>query len=94
MFKRCGCAALMAFGLCAASPTIAQESAEPTPKELFERTCSACHPLALPTSQRLDRSNWEWVVSDMVEQFGCNLTVEEERAKIIDYLVENYGPQK
>lgn len=93
MFNRCERAALLLVGVCVALPCVAQESAQPTPKELFERTCSACHPLELPTSQRLDRSNWEWVVRDMVEQFGCNWTTEEERAKIIDYLVEHYGPQ-
>lgn len=67
---------------------------EKTAQVLFEQTCGACHTLALPSRQRLDRANWEWVINDMVTLYGCNWTTESERAKILDYLVENFGRDK
>lgn len=69
-------------------------SADESPKELFERICSACHTLSLPTSQRLDRANWEWVVTDMVSLYGCNFMNAQQQTKIIDYLTETYFPTK
>lgn len=67
---------------------------EKSAQVLFEQTCGACHTLALPSRQRLDRANWEWVMNDMVTLYGCNWTTELERAKILDYLVENFGRDK
>ena len=61
---------------------------------LFETHCSVCHSLELPTSQRLDRANWEWVVTDMVSKYGATWITEEQQAIIIDYLVDNYGPSR
>ena len=69
-------------------------SADESPKDLFERICSACHTLSLPTSQRLNRANWEWVVTDMVSLYGCNFMNAEQQTKIIDYLTETYSPTK
>jgi mono/diheme cytochrome c family protein len=63
-------------------------------RQLFEKNCVGCHSLELPLAQRLDRSNWEWVVSDMVEQYGATWITEEQQRVIIDYLTENYGPDK
>jgi mono/diheme cytochrome c family protein len=63
-----------------------------SPEELFTTVCSSCHSLALPKSQNLDRGNWEWVIEDMKE-FGCSKIIGDEyKAKIVDYLVEHYGP--
>ncbi len=45
-------------------------------------------------SQRLDRATWEWVVSDMVDKYGASWITEEQQKIIIDYLVENYGPNR
>jgi hypothetical protein len=59
---------------------------------LFERHCGACHSLELPQSQRLDRSTWQWVISDMVNKFGATWITTEEQGLILDYLVEAYGP--
>ena len=63
-----------------------------TPAQLFETSCSNCHSLDLPRSQRLNRATWEWVVSDMVNKYGATWLTEEEQTIIIDYLAENYGP--
>lgn len=60
-------------------------------KQLFEGVCAACHSLSLPRSQRLNRANWEWVLEDMVEKFGCPID-EEQHALILEYLVEFHGP--
>jgi mono/diheme cytochrome c family protein len=69
-------------------------AADPGPKELFETNCSACHTLELPKSQRLDRKTWRWVVDDMVNQFGATWITPEQQRLIIDYLAENYGPDR
>lgn len=91
------------FGACAPSQRSetkpmgdSRQPVEPTsdPKQAFERNCSVCHSLELPMAQRLDRANWEAVVDDMVEKFGAKWIVGEERRIIIDYLVENYGPDR
>lgn len=78
-----------AVGATTAAPTV-----ERTGRELFEQTCSVCHGLDLPSRQRLDRANWEWVINDMVTLYNLNWTTEQERAKILDYLVENFGRDK
>lgn len=92
-----GCrAAASSAGPSPADPPAADREAagEPTPRELFEARCSTCHSLDLPESQRLDRANWEWVVTDMVEKFGATWITEEEQRILIDYLTENYGPDR
>ena len=75
-------------------PLLAHEAEEKSAKKLFEDTCSQCHSLALPQSQHLNRANWEWVVDDMINEFGCPLADIALQTKIIDYLVENYGTEK
>lgn len=60
-------------------------------KQLFEGICAACHSLSLPRSQRLNRTNWEWVLEDMVNKFGCPIN-EEQGELILEYLVEFHGP--
>ena len=61
-------------------------------RQLFETHCVVCHSLELPRSQQLNRATWEWVVSDMVNEFGATWLTEEQQKLIIDYLVVNYGP--
>ena len=63
-------------------------------KERFETHCGTCHSLALPKSQRLNRANWEWVIDDMVNQYGAEWLTEEDQALILDYLVHAYGPEE
>jgi mono/diheme cytochrome c family protein len=74
------------------TPTLAPERLAEG-KERFETRCGTCHSLALPQSQRLDRGTWEWVISDMVNQFGATWLTEEDQALILDYLVSAYGPK-
>ena len=62
-------------------------------KAAFETHCGACHSLALPRSQHLDRANWRWVVDDMVNEFGADWLDAETQEIIIDYLVKNHGPE-
>ena len=78
----------------APDPSPASSDLEPTatPRELFEVHCSACHDLAVAVSQRLDRSTWEWVLEDMVEQYGLTWLSDAEVETIVDYLTETYGP--
>lgn len=82
----------MAFAL----PTGAQTSATELPsegKQLFETNCGVCHDLSLPQSRRYDEATWEWVVDDMVNNFGATWITEEQQEKIVDYLAEAYGPE-
>lgn len=63
-------------------------------EQLFETHCGACHDLELPRSQRLDRDTWRWVVDDMVNKFGATWITENQQDRIVDYLTENYGPDR
>ena len=66
----------------------------PKGEQLFKVYCGSCHSLELPQSQHLDRDTWQWVISDMVEEFGASFITPEEQALILDYLVEHHGPRK
>ena len=61
-------------------------------QQLFETHCPVCHSLMLPRSQQLDRATWEWVVSDMVKEFGATWITEPQQKLIVEYLVKNHGP--
>ena len=63
-------------------------------KQLFEAYCIVCHSLELPRSQQLDRATWEWVMNDMVNEFGATWITAEQQKLIVDYLVVNHGPPK
>lgn len=60
-------------------------------ENLFEIVCSTCHASALPRSQRLNRRHWEWVISDMINDQGCDFLPEKHMQRIFDYVVTNYG---
>lgn len=76
----------------ACAPLFAQETAAEG-KRLFETYCAACHSLELPMSQHLDRNTWGWVLDDMTTKFGCPVGATEKQL-ILDYLVENHGPER
>ncbi len=63
-------------------------------KRRFELHCGACHSLELPRAQHLDRQTWEWVLDDMVAEFGAERLTAEDRELILDYLVAEHGPRK
>lgn len=69
-------------------------SADASAKQLFETHCGACHSLDLPRSQRLDRNTWRWVMDDMVNKYGATWITDAQQTRIIEYLVEHYGPDR
>lgn len=82
---------LVAFAVPAGSGVADAQADEMTPKQLFNIHCAACHSIELPQTQRLARHDWEWVLDDM-EKYGMTWLTSEQREKIVDHLVENYGP--
>ena len=62
-------------------------------KKRFETHCGTCHSLSLPRSQRLDRAAWEWVMDDMVNEFGAKWLTADDQRLILDYLTGLYGPE-
>lgn len=62
-------------------------------KKRFEIHCGVCHSLALPRSRRLDRATWQWVIDDMVNEFGAEWLTEEDQKLFLEYLVTTYGPE-
>lgn len=69
------------------------DASELTPEQMFNSYCQACHSLKLVEDQRLNRDMWEWVMEDVVTEYGGAWITEDEQKILIDYLVENYGPQ-
>lgn len=81
---------LVAFSVPTGSLMTEVHADEMSPKQLFEVHCAACHSIELPMTQRLNRSDWDWVMDDM-EKYGMTWLTDEQREKIVDHLVENYG---
>jgi mono/diheme cytochrome c family protein len=81
---------LVAFSVPTGTLVSDAQADEMSPRQLFEVHCAACHTIDLPKTQRLARHDWEWVMDDM-EKYGMTWLTDEQREKIIDHLVENYG---
>ncbi len=64
-----------------------------TPAELYNAYCTPCHSLQLIESQRLTRSMWDWVMDDVINEYGGTWITDDERKILVDYLVENFGPK-
>jgi competence protein ComEA len=58
-------------------------------KEVIERTCTVCHGADLFTRRKRDRDAWQRTVDDM-EGRGAKASP-DEFAKIVQYLVTNFG---
>ncbi|MDX1424050.1 MAG: hypothetical protein R3322_12985 [Kiloniellales bacterium] len=54
--------------------------------------CQACHSLRIVVQQGLSRSRWDKTLTWMVEEQGMPEPDKDERALILDYLAEHYGP--
>ena len=67
---------------------LAKTMPEGANRELTVRVCAACHEPQRAASIRLTREGWQDVVAKMVG-LGAKGT-DEEIAKVIDYLAENY----
>ncbi|MCZ6601619.1 MAG: hypothetical protein O6952_01285, partial [Planctomycetota bacterium] len=65
-----------------------------SPEVLYKSYCSPCHDLALVQAQRLDRATWQWVMDDMINDYGLTWITKEEQKIIVDYLAENFGQEK
>ncbi len=60
-------------------------------REITGKVCINCHDASNFRKLRLDRDEWEREVGIMVDN-GAKAT-DDELAAILDYLVENFGPQ-
>lgn len=56
--------------------------------------CSACHSERLVAQQGMTRRRWEKLIEWMVEEQGMVPLEEPERSAVLDYLAENYGPDR
>ena len=84
----------------AAAPSLSQPTSKPSPTEemsadqMYHSYCASCHGLELVESQHLDRETWQWVMSDVVNEYGATWITPKQQEILIDYLVEHHGPQK
>ncbi|MFO0754142.1 MAG: hypothetical protein U0411_12575 [Thermodesulfovibrionales bacterium] len=80
--------------LASAFPALSQETPAPSQtapaaQALFEATCSQCHPLDYPRSQRMTKEEWTSLVERMRSN-GCAIT-DQQAATIVEYLSKEYG---
>lgn len=56
--------------------------------------CAACHSERLVAQQGLTRERWESLLEWMVEEQGMAELEEPDRSIVLDYLSEQYGPDR
>jgi mono/diheme cytochrome c family protein len=61
-------------------------------RSLFLDACTACHTLERVRVQRLGKEEWRHLIAGMLSE-GVPLT-DEETSLLVDYLAENFGPDK
>ena len=61
-------------------------------KEVVEAACTVCHGTSSFTGSRFSKSDWEYVVNDMIDRGA--LIIAEEVPIIVDYLTEHFGPEE
>ena len=87
----CGWFAL-ALILGMASGGWSQSLSEGKGKDVVEIACTVCHGTSLFTGSRFSKSDWEYVVNDMIDR-GALITADEVPI-IVDYLTEHFGPEE
>jgi cytochrome c5 len=68
----------------------AEESVGIDGETLLQERCTECHGLERTTSKQKTQAEWEETVTRMVGK-GAELS-EDEKAVLVDYLAETYGP--
>jgi hypothetical protein len=63
-------------------------------REVTFYTCTACHGVALIKAQGLTRDLWDSTIDLMTEKHRMPPPKAEERAEILDYLVEHFPPRR
>lgn len=54
--------------------------------------CSACHTLEIVMQQRASRERWAYMLGWMVEQQNMPPMPDDQSARVLNYLSENFGP--
>jgi hypothetical protein len=63
-------------------------------REITFYTCTACHGVALIKAQGLTRDLWDASIDLMLQRHRMPPVKAEERAEILDYLVEQFPPRR
>ena len=61
-------------------------------KELVETRCTLCHDLERVTAAKRQKSEWDGVVTNMLDRFG--LAAPDEARQIATYLAEQFGQER
>jgi hypothetical protein len=65
---------------------------EPARSAIFEH-CSACHGIDVYAYNALDRPGWQTLITTLHQQRWNTALPAEKEAILLDYLVENFGPE-
>ena len=63
-------------------------------REIAFYTCTACHGVALIKAQGMTRELWDASIDLMIQRHRMPPVKAEERAEILDYLVEQFPPRR
>ncbi len=60
--------------------------------EQVDLNCTACHSLRIVMQQHQTEERWDYLLTWMVEEQGMYPMPEDERALVLAYLLEHFGP--
>jgi cytochrome c5 len=69
--------------------TLAATLPEAPGRKTVERVCATCHELGVVIDKRLDRSQWQDIVNEMIG-FGAKLS-KNQTSEVVNYLAQNFG---